>query len=83
MGLDGWKSKSILFKNKKKWDELFHGEGYKGFNVEEMYQDEIRFLIQSVKEKVNLVSTFENELIAAKTVLVAENSYKKKKSLKI
>lgn len=66
-----------------KWEESHDGSGYKGFNVEEMYQDEMRSVVRSVKEKKNLVSTFEHELLVAKSVILAEKSSKNKRSFKI
>ena len=67
----------------KKWEESSDGEGYKGFNVEEMYQNEMSAVIRSVKEKKNHVSTFEDELLVAHSVILAEKSSKKKCSFKI
>lgn len=67
----------------KKWEEFGHGKGYKGFNVEEMYQEEMKNVIQSAKQKKNLVQSFEEELLVAKSVVIAEQSSKTKKTLKI
>jgi hypothetical protein len=67
----------------RKWDEIGHGEGYKGFNVEEMYQNEIKEVIRSIKQEKNLVSTFEHELLVAKSVIMAEKSSKSKRNFKI
>ena len=67
----------------KKWEESANGEGYKGFNVEEMYQNEMREVIRSIKEKKNFVSTFEHELLVAKSVILAEKSSKNRRSFKI
>lgn len=67
----------------KKWEESRDGEGYKGFNVEEMYQNEMGAVIRSIKEKKNHVSTFENELVVANSVILAEKSSKQKRSFKI
>ena len=64
------------------WQEIFHGEGYKGFNVEEMYQEEIKNTIRSIKEKKNYVSSFETELSTVKAVILAEKSSKLKKTIK-
>jgi len=65
------------------WQEIFHGEGYKGFNVEEMYQEEIKNVIKSIKENKNYVSSFEMELSAVKAVILAEKSSKMKKTIRI
>jgi len=65
------------------WQEILHGEGYKGFNVEEMYQEEIKNVIKSIKDHKNYVSSFEMELLAAKTVILAEKSSKMKKTMRI
>jgi predicted dehydrogenase len=73
----------VYYTKTKKWDELLHGEGYKGFNVEEMYQEEIKYVIKSIKDKKNYVSSFELELSAAKSVILAEKSSKMKKTMKI
>ncbi len=67
----------------KKWNEFTHGEGYKGFNVEEMYQEEIKNVIESIKRKKNLVSSFEDELIVAKSVVLSEQSSKNGHRIKI
>ena len=67
----------------KKWQEFSAGEGYKGFNVEEMYQEEIKNVIDSIKKEKNMVSTFKEEFFVAKTVLLAEKSSKSNKSFKI
>ena len=63
----------------KKWEE--HGHGYKGFNVEEMYQKEMFAFIKSVQQKKNLIHSFEEELVAARSVVAAEQSSKQKKTI--
>lgn len=81
---DWMMGKVQIFDSKtKKWKEIGHGEGYKGFNVEEMYFEELKEVIRSIKQKKNFVSTFENELFSAKTVISAEESSKKKQTIKI
>jgi len=65
------------------WKEFAHGEGYKGFNVEEMYQKELKEVIHSIKQGKNYVHTFEDELLAAKSVIIAEKSSQSKRTLKI
>lgn len=65
------------------WKEFAHGEGYKGFNVEEMYQKELKEVIRSIKQEKNYVHTFEDELLAAKSVIIAEKSSKFNRTLKI
>jgi len=67
----------------EKWQEKTHGAGYKGFNVEEMYQDEISEVVRSIKNNKNYVSSFEYELLTAQTVLLAEKSSKLNRVLKI
>ena len=67
----------------KKWQEFLPGEGYKGFNVEEMYEEEMKNVINSLKKKKSLVSTFENELLTADVVLLAEKSSKLNSTIKI
>ena len=65
------------------WQEIFYGDGYKGFSVEQMYQDEIKNVIKSVKENKNHVSSFELELAAAQSVIFAEKSSIQKRTIKI
>ena len=48
-----------------------------------MYFEELKEVIRSIKQKKNFVSTFENELFSAKTVISAEESSKKKQTIKI
>lgn len=67
----------------KKWKEFSHGDGYKGFNVEEMYQEEMKNVIESVRSKKNFVSSFESELFVAKSVIFAEKSSKERRIFKI
>ncbi|MDC0438366.1 hypothetical protein OAL41_03270, partial [Nitrosopumilus sp.] len=67
----------------KKWDEHGHGTGYKGFNVEEMYQNEMSAFIKSVKLNKNLIHSFEEELVAARSVVAAEQSSKQKKTISL
>jgi|LWDU01.1.fsa_nt_gi predicted dehydrogenase len=71
----------IYNSNTKKWEEYGHGSGYKGFNVEEMYQNEISEFIKSIKQNKNLIHSFEDELVAAKTIVAAEKSSKQKKTI--
>ena len=67
----------------EKWKEFTHGDGYKGFNVEEMYQEEIKNVIESITNKKNFVSSFENELLVTKSIILAEQSSQKGHSFKI
>ena len=67
----------------KKWEEHGHGSGYKGFNVEEMYQKEMTAFVKSLKQNKNLVHTFEEELLTAKSVISAEISSKQKKTISL
>ena len=67
----------------KKWQEFLPGEGYKGFNVEEMYEEEMKNVINSLKKEKKAVSTFENELLTADVVLLAEKSSKLNSTIKI
>ena len=67
----------------KKWEEHGHGPGYKGFNVEEMYQNEMSAFIKSVKINKNLVHSFEDELVAARSIVAAEQSSKQKKTISL
>jgi predicted dehydrogenase len=72
----------IFDSRKKTWKEYATGDGYKGFNVEEMYQNEIFEVIKSLKKNTNLVHRFEDELISSELTLLAEQSSKNKKTLK-
>jgi len=67
----------------KKWEEHGHGSGYKGFNVEEMYQNEMASFIKSIQQKKNLIHSFDDELVAAKAVVAAEQSSKQKKTISL
>lgn len=67
----------------KTWKEFGHGEGYTGFNVEEMYQSEIFEVIKSIKKNTNLVHSFKEELFSSKLTILAENSSKNSKIIKI
>lgn len=67
----------------KKWEEHGHGPGYKGFNVEEMYQKEMSAFINSVKQHKNLIHSFDEELVAAKSIVAAESSSKQKKTISL
>jgi len=67
----------------KKWEEYRHGEGYKGFNAEEMYQEELHQVINSIINKKNNVSSFEHEYMTAKAVIMCEESSRKNRRLKI
>ncbi len=80
-----WINGSLRIYNSKnkKWQEFLPGEGYKGFNVEEMYQEEMKNIISSIKKGKSLVSTFEKEFLVANTTILAEKSSKSNRSFKL
>ncbi len=58
----------------KKWEEIPERPGYKGYVVEEMYEEEILKFLKAVKGEEKYPITFENELRLLEITYAAEKS---------
>lgn len=60
----------------KKWEEIPERPGYKGYVVEEMYEEEMKQFLRAVKGEEDYPITFENELKLLEIMYAAEKSSK-------
>ncbi len=60
--------------SENKWEEIPERAGYKGYLVEEMYEDEIKQFLRALKGEAKYPITFENELRILEIVYASEKS---------